>query len=74
MNRSALNAEVEHYLRTQERERALARARHDHEVPEMEDKQFGLLSRLLAALKSNRNRQPELEWKRRPGRSQTDSG
>jgi hypothetical protein len=40
----------------------------------MEDKQSGLLSRLLAALKSNRNRQPELEWKRRPGRSLTDSG
>lgn len=74
MHRSALNAEVEHHLRMQERERALARAQHDHEVPEMEDEQTGLLGRLLAALKSKKNQQPELEWKRRPGRSQTNPG
>jgi hypothetical protein len=64
MNRSALNAEVEYHLKMQELKRA--QGQHRHEVPEMEEEQPGLLSRLSARLK--RKQQPELEWKR-PRRS-----
>lgn len=62
MNRSALNAEVEYHLRRQERERQLAQPH--HEVVEMEAKRAGLLSRLAARLRRNREQKSPLDWER----------
>jgi hypothetical protein len=60
MNRSVINGEVEYHLRRQEQERA----RHHHDLPELEAARPGLLARLLASLKRNRTQRPPLDWER----------